>query len=133
MSQTSPANQNLPLAGAAALRRLGEDLATARKRRRQSLRDWAARLNVSAPTLMRMEKGDPKVAAGIYATALWLINRLEPLACAADPKEDLAALESEVSEAVLRGKRKAPRQASPAAQAKQAKQAKQAEGGINHG
>jgi hypothetical protein len=38
------------------LHRLGADLATARKRRRQSLRAWAARLDVSVPTLMKMER-----------------------------------------------------------------------------
>ena len=106
MSQVSPAIDKLPPASAAALRRLGADLATARKRRRQSLRDWAVRLNVSPPTVMRMEKGDPGVAAGIYATALWVINRLGPLASAADPKEDVAALEAEVSKAAQRGKRR---------------------------
>lgn len=105
MSQVSSAIDNLPPASAAALRRLGADLATARKRRRQSLRDWGVRLNVSPPTVMRMERGDPGVAAGIYATALWIINRLGPLASAADPKEDMAALEAEVHKAAQRGKR----------------------------
>jgi hypothetical protein len=36
---------------------------------------------------------------GVYATALWLINRHETLAHAADPKEDLAALEAEIRRA----------------------------------
>src|SRR5437763_473509 len=99
MSKPSQASESLPPAGAAALRRLGADLGTARKRRRESLRDWAARLNVSVPTLMRLEKGDPTVSMGVYATALWLLNRHEVLAGAADPKEDLAALEAEVEKA----------------------------------
>jgi hypothetical protein len=51
----------------------------ARKRRRQSLKDWAAMLQVSVPTLMRMEKGNPTVSMGVYATALWMINRQECL------------------------------------------------------
>lgn len=102
MSQSSPAVASLPPASAAALRKLGDDLATARKRRRQSLKDWAARLQVSIPTLMRMEKGDPTVSMGVYATALWVINRQEALATAAEPKEDLAALEAEIREAEQR-------------------------------
>jgi hypothetical protein len=61
--------------------------------------DWATRLQVSVPTLRRMESGDPAVSMGVYATALWLINRHETLAHAADPKEDLAALEAEIRRA----------------------------------
>jgi len=99
MPQLSPAIDALPAAAGAALRKLGGDLGTARKRRKQSLRAWAQRLSVSVPTLTRMEKGDPAVSIGIYATALWLINRQSALADAADPRHDLAALESEVSEA----------------------------------
>lgn len=96
MSQVSPAVRSLPSAALSALHKLGADLATARKRRRQSLKAWAQRLQVSVPTLMRMEKGDPAVSMGVYATALWLLNRHDALAEAADPKEDLAALEAEV-------------------------------------
>jgi hypothetical protein len=99
MPQVSPAIDALPAASASALRKLGSDLATARQRRKQPLREWARRLNVSVPTLMRMEKGDPTVSAGIYATALWLINRQDALAQVADPQQDLGALESSVSEA----------------------------------
>jgi transcriptional regulator with XRE-family HTH domain len=96
MSKPSPAIHSLPSPALGSLRKLGADLATARKRRRQSLKDWAQRLQVSIPTLMRMEKGDPAVSMGVYATALWLLNRHDSLSAAADPKEDLAALETEV-------------------------------------
>lgn len=92
----------LPAAGAAAVRKLGGDLATARKRRKQSLADWSARLRVSVPTLRRMESGDLSVSMGVYATALWLINRHEALAIAAEPKEDLPALEAEIRRAEKR-------------------------------
>lgn len=102
MSQASPAVHALPPASAAALRKLGGDLATARKRRGESLKGWAARVQVSIPTLMRMEKGDPSVSMGVYATALWLINRQDALAAAADPKEDLGALEADIRAAELR-------------------------------
>ena len=84
------------------MRKLGADLATARKLRKQSMADWAARLNVSVPTLRRMESGDPAVSMAVYATALWLINRHDALAQAADPKEDLQALEAEVRSAASR-------------------------------
>lgn len=105
MSKDSLAIDALPAAAQAALRRLGADLSTARKRRRQSQREWAQRLQVSVPTLIRMEKGDPSVSAGIYATALWLIQRHEALGALADPQLDRAALENEVSEAQERYRR----------------------------
>ncbi|MFD0666988.1 XRE family transcriptional regulator [Ramlibacter sp. MAHUQ-53] len=105
MSKASPVIEALPSAAAAALRRLGGDLGTARKRRKQSLKDWALRLGVSVPTLSRMEKGDPSVSAGLYATALWMMGRHEALGGLADPAQDLAALEHEVNEARARYRR----------------------------
>jgi transcriptional regulator with XRE-family HTH domain len=109
MSKDSPALQSLPSGAASALRALGSDLATARKRRRQSQREWAQRLNVSVPTLGRMERGDPSVSAGIYATALWLVQRHQALAELARPQEDLAVLEAEVRQAEGRYRREGSR------------------------
>ena len=102
MSKSSASIETLPPAAGAALRTMGGDLGLARQRRKQSLRAWAQRLNVSVPTLMRMEKGDPTVGAGVYATAIWMINRHEALASVADPKDDLAALELDIRAASSR-------------------------------
>ena len=106
MPQVAAAVEALPAQAGSALARLGADLATARKRRKQSLRAWATRLQVSVPTLMRLEKGDPTVSMGVYATALWMINRHGALAQLADPKEDVAALEAEVQRASQRHRAK---------------------------
>jgi len=92
----------MPPAAAAALRSLGENLAIARVRRRESQRAWARRLGVSVPTLIRMERGDPGVGAGIYATALWLMGRANALPAVAAPAEDQGALESDVRAALKR-------------------------------
>jgi len=92
----------MPPAAAQALRALGENLAIARTRRRESQRVWAKRLGVSIPTLIRMERGDPGVGAGIYVTALWLIGRSSALADLAAPDQDRGALESDVRAAVTR-------------------------------
>ena len=105
MPNVASAVEALPPAATAALRKLGADLTTARKRRKQPLRAWAARLEVSVPTLMRMEKGNPAVSIGVYATALWIIGRHEALATAADPKEDVAALENEINTVAQRYRR----------------------------
>jgi hypothetical protein len=102
MPKSPQALLTMPPAAAQALRSVGEDLAIARGRRRESQRTWAKRLGVSVPTLIRMERGDPGVGAGIYATALWLIGRSAALAALAAPGSDRGALESDVREAVAR-------------------------------
>src|SRR5690349_18961649 len=102
MPKSPQALLSIPPAATAALRSLGENLAIARVRRRESQRAWARRLGVSVPTLIRMERGDPGVGAGIYATALWLMGRVHALAAAAAPSEDQCALESDVREALKR-------------------------------
>jgi len=102
MPSTPQALQTLPPVAAQALRTLGENLAIARIRRRESQRTWAKRLGISVPTLIRMERGDPGVSAGIYATALWLMGRVNALSTLAAPAEDKGALESDVRSALKR-------------------------------
>lgn len=105
MPKTSRSIASLPPIVLSQLRQLGEHLTIARKRRKASRRDWADRIGVSEPTLARMEKGDPTVAFGSYATALWLIGRVQTLAELASPERDLGALENEVRAAVNRSVR----------------------------
>jgi transcriptional regulator with XRE-family HTH domain len=102
MPKSPQALLTLPPAAAQALKTLGENLAIARSRRNESQRVWAKRLGVSIPTLIRMERGDPGVGAGIYVTALWLIGRASALADLAAPASDRGALESDVREALTR-------------------------------
>jgi hypothetical protein len=102
MPKASNALSTLPPAVTTALRGLGENLAIARVRRKESQRVWAKRLGVSVPTLIRMEQGDAGVSMGIYATALWLMGRAQALPEAADPKHDHTALEMDVRAAVKR-------------------------------
>src|SRR5215470_6097113 len=102
MPKSPQALQVMPPAAEQALRALGENLAIARVRRRESQRTWAKRIGVSVPTLIRMERGDPGVGAGVYATALWLIGRAGALADIAAPQTDRGALESDVRSALER-------------------------------
>src|SRR5271154_7357151 len=102
MPKSPEALQTMPPAAAQSLRSLGENLAIARGRRRESQRTWAKRLGVSVPTLIRMERGDPGVGVGIYATALWLIGRAAALPEMAAPGNDRGALENDVREALKR-------------------------------
>jgi hypothetical protein len=102
MTKASSALASLPSSSTKALQDLAADLALARLRRKESLKNWALRMGVSVPTLMRMEKGDPSVGMGVYLTALWLIGRHKALAELANPKEDLAALELDIRQAQAR-------------------------------
>ncbi|MGH8295701.1 MAG: helix-turn-helix domain-containing protein [Steroidobacteraceae bacterium] len=102
MAKNTPALQALPPAAAQALRGLGENLAIARLRRRESQREWAGRLGCSVPTLIRIERGDPGVGVGLYATALWLVGRVSGLPGLAAPEEDRGALEGDVRQALQR-------------------------------
>ena len=92
----------LPAGVGRALGLLGENLAIGRIRRRESQADWAKRIGVSRPTLIRMERGDPGVGIGIYATALWVLGRADALPGLADPGADRGALEADVREAMKR-------------------------------
>jgi DNA-binding XRE family transcriptional regulator len=103
MSKRPGINATMPPVVSTALRRLGEDLSIARKRRRESQRDWADRLNVSVPTVIRMEKGDATVSMAVYATALWLMGRAQALAEIATPATDTGALEQDIRTARKRG------------------------------
>lgn len=102
MPKTPQALLTIPPAAAQALRTLGENLAIARTRRRESQRAWAKRLGVSVPTLIRLERGDPGVGAGIYATALWLMGTVSGLPELAAPAADRGALEGDVRQALQR-------------------------------
>ena len=89
-------------AGEQEMRAMGENLAIDRVRRRESQRAWGKRLGCSVPTLIRLERGDPGVGMGIYATALWLIGRVAALPDLAAPGSDRGALENEVRGALKR-------------------------------
>lgn len=102
MPKTPVALLAIPPAAAQALKVLGENLAIARTRRHESQRTWSKRLGISVPTLIRLERGDPGVGVGIYATALWLIGTIASLPDLAAPAADRGALESEVRSAVQR-------------------------------
>ncbi len=107
MPKTARAILQLPPATAAAIEKLGADLAVARLRRKESLKTWAQRMGVSVPTLQRLEAGDPGVGVGIVATALWLIKRDGELGKLAAPEHDQGAIEMDVREAVELGRARA--------------------------
>lgn len=83
---------SIPLPAAHALRKLGRDLALARRKRGISTADMAGRLFVSRDTLWRLERGDPTVALGTLSTAAFVLQLHERLANLAAPATDGLAL-----------------------------------------
>jgi transcriptional regulator with XRE-family HTH domain len=83
---------SIPLPATHALRKLGRDLALARRKRGISTSDMAGRLFVSRDTLWRMERGDPSVALGTLATATFVLGLHGRLANLAAPASDELAL-----------------------------------------
>ncbi len=83
---------SIPLPAAQALRKLGRDLALARRKRGIATADMAARLFVSRDTLWRMERGDPTVALSTLVTATFVLGLHDRLANLAAPATDDLAL-----------------------------------------
>jgi len=83
---------SLPLPAAHALRKLGRELALARRKRGISTQDMASRLFVSRDTLWRLERGDPTVASGTLATATFILQLHDRLANLAAPGTDALGL-----------------------------------------
>jgi len=87
-----PRRSSLPLPAAHELRKLGRDLALARRKRGIATADMAARLFVSRDTLWRLERGDPTIALGTLATAAFVLQLHDRLANLAAPATDALAL-----------------------------------------
>jgi transcriptional regulator with XRE-family HTH domain len=78
----------LPLPVQRVLRKLGADIREARLRRRIQTAVMADRVQVSRPTLWKLERGDPSVGIGTYATALYVLGMVDRLADVADLAND---------------------------------------------
>ena len=87
-----PTVTSIPLPAAHALRKLGRDLALARRKRGISTEDMAARLFISRNTLWRLERGDATVALGTLATDAFILQLHDRLANLAAPATDALAL-----------------------------------------
>lgn len=93
--RNSPSQNALPLNVRKALRKLGGDIQIARKRRRLTMVMVAERAFISRNTLTRVERGDPTVALGIYATVLFVLGMADRLGQLADPLTDAVGLSLE--------------------------------------
>lgn len=91
----SRSSKSLPLSVKRCLKKLGSDLADARKRRRISTTTMAQRAMISRTTLVKVEKGDQGVSMGIYATVLFVLGMTERIADLADAAQDRTGLDLE--------------------------------------
>jgi len=103
----SQATNTLPRPARLALVKLGEDMTVARKKRRISTVSMAERAFISRGTLYKVERGDPTVSMGIYATVLSILGLVDGLAKVADRRDDILGLDLE--EDRLPGKIVSPR------------------------
>ena len=85
----------MPLPVKRALAKLGEDIKTARRRRRIPTALMAERAFVARSTLQKVERGDPSVSLGVYATVLFVLGLSERIAGLAEPAGDRLGLQLE--------------------------------------
>lgn len=93
--KTSRTLATLPVPARRALRKLGSDIRDARLRRRIPVAVAAERASIGRSTLNRVEKGDPSVALGIYATVLFVLGLVDRLGELADARNDPTGLQLE--------------------------------------
>ena len=85
---TTTRYSKLPIPALRALRKLGRDVRDARRRRRVPVAVMAERASISRTTLNKVEKGEPGVSVGAYATVLFVLGLAERLGDLADPRTD---------------------------------------------
>lgn len=102
----------LPLPVKRAMRKLGQDIRDARRRRRITTAILAERASISRPTLSRVEKGDPGVSMGIYARVLFVLGMAERLGELADVTSDAIGLALEEEQLPQRVRHPRPKPAS---------------------
>ncbi len=93
--RTSKPATILPIPVRRELRKQGHDIRDARRRRRIPAAIAAQRASISRTTLVKIEKGDPGVAMGLYATVLFVMGMADRIGDLADPRNDSVGLQLE--------------------------------------
>jgi len=111
--RASRASVGLPIPVRRALRKLGQDIRGARLRRRIPVAVTAERASISRVTLSKIEKGDPGVALGHYATVLFVLGIVDRLSELADVRHDAAGLQLEEELLPKRIRTRRPKRSEP--------------------
>jgi transcriptional regulator with XRE-family HTH domain len=81
--------KRLPVPVVNGLRKLGQDICDARKRRRITMALMAERADITPKTLAKIERGSPTVSMAGYASVLFVLGMTERLSGIADAGHDL--------------------------------------------
>jgi transcriptional regulator with XRE-family HTH domain len=107
--KSSKSRAALPLSVHRALKKLGADLSAARRRRRVPMALMAERAFISRNTLSRVERGDPGVSLGVFASVLFVLGMEDRIGDLADPSTDAVGLRLDEDRLPRRVGRAAPR------------------------
>ena len=88
MPRISKISESPPAAVAEVLRKLGQNIRTARLRRKWRMEDLAARIGVSRMVVSDIERGKPTTAIAAYLGALWALGLIDQMQFVADPDRD---------------------------------------------
>lgn len=93
VTMSTPFRGTVPLPVLRLLRTLGRDIRDARLRRRIRAATAAERALISRTTLHRIERGEPGVSMGNYATVLFVLGLQDGIAELADRSRDPLGLD----------------------------------------
>jgi len=80
---------NFPIPVLRALRKLGQDINDARRRRHITIELMAERANLARATVGKIEKGDPTASMGGYAAVLFVLGMEKRLSDLVDSMHDI--------------------------------------------
>lgn len=97
MSKKNKLTEAPPYEVERSLKRLGENLRTARIRRNFTIEQVAERIGTGPRAVMDAEKGQPSTGTVVYAALLWLYGRLHALDEVSDPMNDEVGVSLELA------------------------------------
>ena len=93
-----------PYAVEQAIKRLGNNLRTARLRRNLTIEDIAEKIGTGPRAVRDAEKGKPSTGLVVYTALLWAYDLLEPISALANPAYDEEGLSLELSSGRVRAR-----------------------------
>jgi transcriptional regulator with XRE-family HTH domain len=79
---------HIPRKAKEALQALGAQIRMARKRRVWTIADLSAKIGVSSPTIIALEKGVATVSVGVLVSALWTLGMESEVVELTNPKDE---------------------------------------------
>lgn len=105
MTARNPLLEAPPYPVEQAVKRLGENLRTARIRRNHTIEEISERIGAGRRAIMDAEKGKVSTSIGVYVALLWVYDLLPPLEDVASPVKDEQGLALEAAKARSRARK----------------------------